>query len=54
MTSEVNLDNELKFNSKEIIEQLRKGNDIMLKATPKGLKIQSLEVKTINKNKGGN
>lgn len=53
MANEINYENELKHNFSEIIKELKRGNEINIETTSKGIKIKSIKVKTINK-KGGN
>lgn len=43
------MEQELKKYFPKIVQELDKNKDILIKKTSKGIKIQSLDVKTINK-----
>jgi hypothetical protein len=43
------MEQELKKYISKILQELDKNRDILIKKTPKGIKVQTLEIKTINK-----
>jgi hypothetical protein len=43
------LDKEFDKSKEEILKELQEGKDVMIKNTGKGLKVQSLQVKTLGR-----
>ena len=41
------IDKQIQDNAEKIAAELKKGKDIIIKVTPKGLKVQAMQVNTI-------